>query len=179
MDRTDRVAPSRSLGAVTDDRGQPCGLAELTPRQLRVRAFGTSKKSADPISRDEARLTVFIETGGTIIGLAVGLLLWDRLVSKMLAGWFTPWSNVIGPSVMAMVFGLVFWRVSLTLARRRRWPKVSALFLAQGKCAGCGYGLYGLEPMSDDGCVVCPECGAAWRGDRIGSLAERDAGSFI
>ena len=29
-------------------------------------------------------------------------------------------------------------------------------------CAGCWYPLSGV-PQQEDGCVVCPECGAAWR----------------
>ncbi|MEZ6243093.1 MAG: hypothetical protein R3B57_08625 [Phycisphaerales bacterium] len=29
-------------------------------------------------------------------------------------------------------------------------------------CASCGYSLGGLTP-EHDGCVVCPECRAAWR----------------
>lgn len=33
-----------------------------------------------------------------------------------------------------------------------------------GYCASCGQDLTGL-PRADDGCLVCPECGAAWRGD--------------
>ncbi|MCA9306278.1 MAG: zinc ribbon domain-containing protein [Phycisphaerales bacterium] len=30
------------------------------------------------------------------------------------------------------------------------------------RCASCGYSLAELT-MEDDGCTVCPECGAAWR----------------
>ena len=29
-------------------------------------------------------------------------------------------------------------------------------------CAACGYEMTGLAPQGE-GCVVCPECGAAWR----------------
>jgi hypothetical protein len=32
----------------------------------------------------------------------------------------------------------------------------------RGLCAACGYDLIGQEP-EEDGCRVCPECGAAWR----------------
>lgn len=34
--------------------------------------------------------------------------------------------------------------------------------LRVGKCGVCEYGVEGLTPEAD-GCVVCPECGAAWR----------------
>ncbi|MEM1071826.1 MAG: hypothetical protein AAGB48_03840 [Planctomycetota bacterium] len=30
------------------------------------------------------------------------------------------------------------------------------------KCMSCGYGLRDLSP-EPDGCIVCPECGAAWK----------------
>lgn len=33
---------------------------------------------------------------------------------------------------------------------------------AASGCRGCGYGFEGLC-AERDGCVVCPECGAAWR----------------
>lgn len=40
--------------------------------------------------------------------------------------------------------------------------------LRQGLCASCGHGIGGL-PAQTDGCIVCPECAAAWRSDRIRS----------
>ena len=50
---------------------------------------------------------------------------------------------------------------------RPRMPLVDANLLAraigaEGLCAACHYGLEAI-PVEDDGCVVCPECGAAWR----------------
>ena len=32
----------------------------------------------------------------------------------------------------------------------------------RGCCRACGFALNGL-PECEDGCTVCPECGAAWR----------------
>jgi hypothetical protein len=43
---------------------------------------------------------------------------------------------------------------------------VAAAALADGYCGSCGYSLKMLK-HGDDGCVVCPECGAAWLGSRI------------
>lgn len=34
--------------------------------------------------------------------------------------------------------------------------------LRHGLCPGCAHGIEGIPPQQD-GCVVCPECGAAWR----------------
>lgn len=43
---------------------------------------------------------------------------------------------------------------------------VAAAAVADGYCGSCGYSLKALE-QCDDGCVVCPECGAAWFRSRI------------
>jgi hypothetical protein len=40
------------------------------------------------------------------------------------------------------------------------------LYLGIGRCPQCAYRLSDLKPEAD-GCVVCPECGAAWRSDAI------------
>ncbi len=43
-----------------------------------------------------------------------------------------------------------------------------------GRCGQCTFSLRGLPPESD-GCVVCPECGAAWRRDQIAPANVQDA----
>ena len=45
-------------------------------------------------------------------------------------------------------------------AERVQWH--GRLLVAIGRCPSCGYDLLNL-PVADDGCSVCPECGAAWR----------------
>jgi hypothetical protein len=46
--------------------------------------------------------------------------------------------------------------------------RVVAPCLKWGVCASCGYSLRdALE--QDDGCVVCSECGAAWKRAKVGS----------
>lgn len=54
----------------------------------------------------------------------------------------------------------------------RRWVDEVA---GSGHCASCGQPLAGL-PVADDGCRVCPECGAAW-GPHPPSGYRRPAGS--
>jgi hypothetical protein len=55
---------------------------------------------------------------------------------------------------------LIGWQVRGGLHR------VVGTVLEEGLCASCGYNLVGL-PVEPDGCVICPECAAAWRESRM------------
>ncbi len=70
--------------------------------------------------------------------------------------------------VMAMLT-LVVSLMYLTWPGRRTRVERGAR-LRDGVCAACEYGLGGLA-VEDDGCVVCPECGAAWRLGESGDSA--------
>ncbi len=61
------------------------------------------------------------------------------------------------------------------LTRRRRQAVVVKALLAERRCASCAYLLDQLSPAAD-GCVVCPECGAAWAQSRLGVAAAPPAG---
>jgi hypothetical protein len=52
------------------------------------------------------------------------------------------------------------------LARGAVAGDLAGTLVAEGLCGGCGYRLESLE-VAADGCLVCPECGAAWRAFRI------------
>ncbi len=67
--------------------------------------------------------------------------------------------------VLAIIGGVAFWQGLLSLSRsmRIRYARRIMNAMAQeGLCCSCGYDLWGL-PTESDGCVVCPECGAAWK----------------
>jgi hypothetical protein len=64
-----------------------------------------------------------------------------------------------------LVFGLVFRRLAPKPARPRL-SQLAAQLVAHCRCGSCGYNLQNLERVSD-GCVVCPECGAAWHSERF------------
>ncbi|HVZ95012.1 MAG TPA: hypothetical protein VG797_10940 [Phycisphaerales bacterium] len=53
-----------------------------------------------------------------------------------------------------------------TQARKKLAPVLARTALSEGWCGSCGYCLEGLGAQQD-GCLVCPECGAAWLGRRI------------
>jgi len=63
-----------------------------------------------------------------------------------------------------VVFGvplLVFSAIAYWAIRRKAELRASAA-VELGFCGGCGYRLNGLA-QEQDGCSVCPECGAAWK----------------
>jgi hypothetical protein len=62
-----------------------------------------------------------------------------------------------------MAVGLLCARRGLPLETARR---IQRALLSEKRCAGCGYDLSGATAESD-GCVVCAECGAAWRLPRL------------
>lgn len=45
---------------------------------------------------------------------------------------------------------------------------IARAMLRAQRCPSCGYTLSGV-PKQEDGCVVCPECGGAWRAPRLTS----------
>ncbi len=59
--------------------------------------------------------------------------------------------------LVVIALGLVLRAGKLILS-----PWLNGFLPVIGKCASCGYDLNGLA-CEDDGCVACPECGAAWR----------------
>ncbi|MEM1185512.1 MAG: hypothetical protein AAGI53_11005 [Planctomycetota bacterium] len=93
-------------------------------------------------------------------------------------------ARVVG-SLIIVLFGVSFvFRIVAEVIAMRDASRPSAE-TARGRfagsrlddrlCGGCGYPLDGLS-LGEDGCVVCPECGAAWNvsGD---SSSQRPASS--
>jgi hypothetical protein len=101
--------------------------------------------------------------------------------------WPTGWMSIIAVPILLVAVLLVAlggiaegrWIMLLVLAgvlllfevlillMRPRWLRSMGALVARmcadaAICAGCGYTLHELRP-AEDGCVVCPECGAAWR----------------
>lgn len=55
--------------------------------------------------------------------------------------------------------GFIFWMLWWFISGRQQ---AADGLIARGTCASCEYEIAGL-PIEGDGCVVCPECGAAWK----------------
>lgn len=90
------------------------------------------------------------------ISLLVGAVLAARLLS--LPGWVS--GVFIGSAPLGVPFIFAYaghWYLSTVRHRQT----INAL-IRSGLCASCAYRIDNLTPRQD-GCVVCPECGAAWR----------------
>lgn len=62
-----------------------------------------------------------------------------------------------------IIIAIMYQYERLPLRRIRKEKEASRdRMLKAGLCASCGYVLQGISP-EQDGCIVCPECGAAWR----------------
>lgn len=75
--------------------------------------------------------------------------------------------RVASGALAVFVFGALFW--ARTLHRRYFSFQVrrDGQALRRSFCANCACTLLGRDP-EPDGCIQCPECGAAWKADRVG-----------
>jgi len=71
------------------------------------------------------------------------------------------------PVVASVIVGIVGGGAALAEARARFARRVVAGLLAQCRCGSCGYGLQRPEGADPRALVRCPECGAAWRANRV------------
>jgi len=161
-----------------DDRGEPCAVAPLSQGQKTLRAFGIVGALPDDGARAEYGLNQWRENVVWLSGAAVGLVLAIFVLLPFLGARFAVLQSVVFkmliPSVTAIAFGTAVWWVFIGRMRRSIAPRIASVYLRSGQCASCGYALESLEPEAD-GCVLCPECNAAWRQERIGAEDPSDA----
>jgi len=68
---------------------------------------------------------------------------------------------LISIALWLAMLGLAVWTMRRSIHFKDR-TELARSFLRFSRCPSCAYRIAGLE-AEDDGCVVCPECGAAWR----------------
>lgn len=149
---------------VTDDRRASVPL-------MRLHTFRATLGTRDRRARALAdRLTWFMvlrakrfSPSRMLFELLLGVSILVAFVGPFLFfGFIGPWA-LLGVLVAAPAAMNYFTRET---GERRYRREMAASYVAEGICASCGYSLRGL-PDEPDGCVTCPECGAAWRESRI------------
>ena len=133
-----------SHGTWTSDASTALALTPQEVRQIRNEAF-----SANPAARKRRR--------GAIVALALAAL-YLALVS--LRG---------GPGGRFPSYFWIFWFGSILFGAVTAWRSMGddpllivRIMLRRKRCPVCTYSIEGL-PAQDDGCVICPECAAAWK----------------
>ncbi len=93
-----------------------------------------------------------------ILGLSITLVVDGILVYSYRSAYSIP----SGTEIPRVVVGILAPFVMATALLIRRAARAADELVLSGLCPGCDYSIAELEP-ADDGCTVCPECGAAWR----------------
>ncbi len=93
-------------------------------------------------------------------------------IGLVVLAWAVPfgihvWLPIDLPTAAGWALGLLWLALGVVVVQVVRvvllkWYNPALLVI--GHCPSCGYDLTEL-PREDDGCVVCPECGAAWAVD--------------
>jgi hypothetical protein len=88
------------------------------------------------------------------------------------AVWLRGWKYIAVMSI-GPIASLIVGKLILPVTK----SPTQGLYLDLGRCPQCAYRLSDLKP-EPDGCVVCPECGAAWRAEAIAKVV-RTEGSHV
>lgn len=145
---------------VTDDRGD----AHRVPwarRERRPACFGAALQK-EIERREMAHRRFFGLKNTTVIAIGVGFIVMLFLFKLLPIGW--PSEGSVGAVVLTLItFGIVPI-LAVGIAGRPKSIVIDTL-REHARCPACVYNLAGCPVAADDGCTVCPECGAAWRLD--------------
>ncbi len=156
-------AVTRARRGAADDRGAAIALLRIS--DIKRAAEGPDKRRAalakrlrDAIKVESRRIT-WLRLAAGVGGVLVVISVMGVLASTW--RWAANFNSVIfWVGVIALSLGMRL------MVRRQVARQVAATAVAEGICGGCAYTLEGV-PVEPDGCLVCPECGAAWRRERI------------
>ncbi len=155
-----------------DDRFNQISFKSLREMRAVLREAGMGREFGRGVRRRTSRLVrVLIVAGAGMVALSVGSVLSFKQITKMLGIPLSPtyriysfrwWAEEL--VVAGVMFGvpLLLLSVSAYFVQKRQASLRASAAVEMGFCGGCGYKLAGLE-REEDGCVVCPECGAAWK----------------
>lgn len=161
-----------------DDRGRPIELLDWQDLDL------NNKREAELRRLIETQLTDPTAHARTLAPAAAGLVVRAAIVFAAVyavyAGltWIgVPRTAVWVPVVLTVILVPLVqipsarWIDVLIgrLAVRQQSDRLIAWALSRSLCPSCGYSLERLEVKAEeDECILCPECGAAWKAGRIG-----------
>lgn len=151
-----------------DDRGDlvrvfdPGGLNARRDLELSLKEFATLRSEIFPRTNVSRKIT-WREAAPVLLALAICVVVLSVVVINFGPGPSRAWSIFFWPlsAVMFVIItacAQVGWRARL----RRLHPQIRSTMINHDRCPACGYLLTTLQP-DEDGCTVCPECGAAWR----------------
>ena len=154
---------------ISDDRGRSVPMLDMSGWSdhikfgLTTTEFRQMCRSAKPerkwffpgAVKEAAPLT------GAFVLLIVGLFGMRLISSSLPPIRGRTWGGVVVFLLMlVIVFVAMRWTAVIMLSNRSK--RLRSVLIQAQRCASCAYILGGLD-IEDDGCTVCPECGAAWR----------------
>lgn len=98
---------------------------------------------------------MFVTVTATIVQV-VGVVYLTAFCYVAMVEGTSPWRWLI----LLIPTGIVSWRIQSF--RRFVATEIVLSRGAESRCFACGYDLKQRQ-MDKDGCIVCPECGAAWK----------------
>lgn len=136
----------------TDDRGNAVELRDFkkmpSGKQITKQEMDEARKQA--INPDLNGLLLWFLPGMLIL---VGCIATLSFLGVVIPSWLN-WLIYVVTFPLGFL-SLRFFKVSIL-----KWQ--AGCLVAINRCASCGYNLQKL-PTADDGCTICPECGAAWK----------------
>jgi hypothetical protein len=150
---------------IADDRGEARAIA-------RGAQVGADERSGDPKFRAvleqaaAARRSVLRRSGliGGVATIAAVVVLHTAVGMNLMAAW------------LVTVLGAIVLMTMLNVGRMSRGEQAAAeVYVRRGLCASCLYSLANLT-AAPDGCLQCPECGAAWKQARVKQFVQFTTG---
>lgn len=143
---------------IHDDRNRPACFATLDDLH---RLHKTDRDLESILNHTDPRnVRLFGPMSRTHVVWTIGLVALYTAVSAVTASFpmFVQVFVAAAAIILALAIGGVYWQRALGRAAF----EIRAILIKKSLCPSCTHSLTGL-PLQSDGCVVCPECGAAWR----------------
>lgn len=163
-----RVGLRSTLRRAVDDRGRPV-------RRLSIKDLKRAARSDHPgLAMLANRLRAAIRSESRrntpdrvvlMVSLTIGVLVGNAVLMTTLISWYRLRGS--GLAVLSLLGLIAVANLMLRCyVRRGAMASLARTAVAEGACGSCAFSLRGA-PQEPDGMIVCPECGAAWRAERV------------